>query len=28
MFIESPLYARHDQDDEDGRVAVNFQHAC
>ena len=26
MFIESPLYANHNQDDEDGRVAVNFQH--
>jgi hypothetical protein len=26
MFIESPLYADHDQNDEDGRVAVNFQH--
>lgn len=26
MFIESPLYACHDQDDEDGGVAVNFQH--
>lgn len=26
VFIESPLYADHDQNDEDGRVAVNFQH--
>lgn len=27
MFIESPLYANHDQNDEDGGVAVNFQHS-
>jgi len=26
MFIKSPLYADHDKNDEDGRVAVNFQH--
>jgi hypothetical protein len=25
-LIKSPLYAKHDQDDEDGGIAVNFLH--
>jgi len=27
-IIKSPLYADQDQDDEDGGVAVNVEHAC